>query len=279
MVRVRAGTSGFSYPEWRGSFYPAELRPEQMLGHYAARLPAVEVNNTFYRMPKPAVLEGWGAVTPRDFGFALKASRRITHIGKLRNVADSVDYLAKVSAALGEKRKVVLFQLPPVLRRDDALLADFLSLLPAGFRAALEVRHESWFDDSVLSALRAHNVALVAGDPDEGGPSAPLEATADFGYLRLRGAEYAAAGIAAWHTRIRELPWQEVYVFFKHETLGPEYALALQALADGATSPASAPAKAAPRPGLSRGKEARPGLAQARAVAPKKRRRAPGGSR
>jgi len=232
-MQLRSGTSGFSYPEWRGSFYPEGLPQEEMLAAYATRLPSVEINATFYRMPSVAVLGGWAAAAPAEFRFAIKASRRITHIGKLRKVADSVAYLFDGLAALGDKLGVVLFQLPPALRRDDALLADFLALLPAGRAVALEVRHASWLDDSVYAALREKNVALVAGDPDEGGPAVPLVPTASFGYLRLRASDYSEAALADWQARIGSQPWSEAFAFFKHETRGPELALRLQALRAG----------------------------------------------
>lgn len=245
-MRVRAGTSGFSYAEWRGGFYPEGLSADAMLAHYAGRLPSVEINNTFYRMPSAEVLEGWRAATPEGFRFAVKASRRITHMGKLRRVEDSVAHLVKMLALLGDKLGVVLFQLPPVLRRDDALLEGFLALLPQGFPAALEVRHASWLDETVFTLLRARNVALVGGDPEEGGPRVPLVPTADFGYLRLRAEDYSDAEIAAWHARIAAEPWREAYVFFKHETKGPDFALALQTLAEGGVGPGVAKPKPSP---------------------------------
>lgn len=245
---LRAGTSGFSYAEWRGAFYPEDLAPDAMLGHYAARLPSVEINNTFYRMPSPAVLAGWAGATPAEFRFAVKASRRITHMSKLRNVADPVAYLAKTLAGLGDKLGVVLYQLPPVLRRDDALLGDFLGLLPRDQPAALEIRHASWLDDAVYSLLEGRNVALVAGDPEEGGPVVPLVPTADFGYLRLRAADYSDAELAAWQARLAAQPWRDVFAFFKHETRGPEFALRLQALAEGREPPRVGPGVAKPKP-------------------------------
>lgn len=250
---LRTGTSGFSYAEWRGDFYPEGLPQDAMLEHYATKLPSVEINNTFYRMPSPDVLEGWRSATPPDFRFAIKASRRITHMGKFKNIDSPVAYLYQVLAGLGDKLGVVLFQLPPVFRRDDARLSDFLALLPAGAPAALEVRHESWLDDAVYSLLSEKNVALVAGDPDEGGPEVPIVPTADFGYLRLRAADYSEAAIAGWHARIAAQPWREAYAFFKHETRGPAFASSLQALSQP-TGPGLAEAK--PRKGAKKKRSA-----------------------
>jgi uncharacterized protein YecE (DUF72 family) len=224
-MRLQVGTSGFSYDAWRGSFYPGDLPGTEMLRFYARHLSAVEINNTFYRMPKPALLEGWAAQVPSDFVLALKAPRRITHIKKLRDVADDVAYLDKVAAALGDRRGPILFQLPPYLRKDVALLRDFLALLPAEQRAAIEIRHPSWLDDEVYEALRAARVALCVADAGEEF-DAPLLATAPFGYLRLRRQDYDEAMLASWAERIRTQPWQDVMVFFKHEDAGIGPALA-----------------------------------------------------
>ncbi len=246
-MQLVAGTSGFSYDEWRGRFYPEDLPADAMLGYYAEKLAGVEINNTFYRMPKRAVLEQWGRATPESFRFALKASRRITHFSKLANVSDSVAYLVEVSSVLGEKLGALLFQLPPFLRRDDALLADFLALLPAGCPAAMEFRHPSWFDDRVFALLREKNVALCGGDREEG-PAPPLVVTADFAYLRLRAPDYDDAALGAWAARITAEPWRRVFAFFKHETKGPELAARLVELVSG---PGIAKAPAAPvGPGL-----------------------------
>ena len=264
VLNLLAGTRGFSYDEWKGSFYPADLPASEMLRFYATRLPTVEVNNTFYRMPKPAVLDEWSLATPDEFRFALKASRRITHLGKLRNVADSVEYLLKVSSALGDKLGALLFQLPPFLRRDSTLLEEFLALLPAGCPAALEFRHASWFDDAVYQALSARNVALVGGEPEEG-DAPPFVATADWAYLRLRAEEYSGAAIEEWCARLSEQRLERAYVFFKHETKGPEYAGLLNQIARGPGL-----AKATPVPP----KIDAPGLAATRPAATRERRSA-----
>ncbi len=222
---VRSGTSGFSYPAWIGHFYPPGTKRPDMLAFYGSRLQAVEINNTFYRMPKADLLERWRDAVPESFRFALKASRRITHHGRLRDVGDSVDYLFRAAGALGERLGPILFQLPPYLRRDDDRLAGFLGELPDGMRAAFEFRHASWFDDSVFALLESAGAALCLADAG-GDHDSPLVATADFGYLRLRREDYDEEAIQVWQERIRRQPWREAYVFFKHEdeAAGPRMA-------------------------------------------------------
>lgn len=246
-MRLFVGTSGFSYAEWKGSFYPEGLPDGEMLTSYAERLSTVEINNTFYRMPQPALLEGWSKKVGEDFRFALKAPRSITHISRLKEAADGTAYFLKVAATLGPRLGPILFQLPPFLRKDAGVLREFLAQLPAGVLAAFEFRHASWFDDEVSTLLSDKGAALVAGDPDEGEPL-PLIATAPFGYLRLRAASYDLAGLQAWHERLAAQPWQETYVYLKHEVLGPAYAQGLQQLARGETPtlPVATPAQAAP---------------------------------
>jgi uncharacterized protein YecE (DUF72 family) len=246
-VQLYVGTSGFSYVEWKGSFYPAGLPDGEMLTSYAERLPTVEINNTFYRMPQPALLEGWNKKVAGEFRFALKAPRSITHVSRLKDAADGTSYFLKVAETLGPRLGPILFQLPPFLRKDAGVLRDFLALLPAGVQAAFEFRHASWFDDETTTLLADKGAALVAGDPDEGDPL-PLIATAPFGYLRLRAASYDLAGLQAWHERIAAQPWKETYVYLKHEVLGPAYAQGLQQLFRGEipTLPVATPAQAAP---------------------------------
>ncbi|HEY8518140.1 MAG TPA: DUF72 domain-containing protein [Candidatus Binatia bacterium] len=224
-MELRVGTSGFSYDAWRGAFYPSDLPAKAMLAFYARHLDAVEINNTFYRMPKTALLEGWAAQVPDTFSFALKASRRITHIKKLRDVADEVAYLYRVADVLGARRGPVLFQLPPSLQKDVALLRDFLATVPEGHQAAVEFRHRSWLDDEVLGVLQAANAALCVADAGED-TDAPLTATTTFGYLRLRREDYDEAALARWAERVHEQPWQRVWAFFKHEDEGIGPALA-----------------------------------------------------
>jgi uncharacterized protein YecE (DUF72 family) len=232
-VDLRVGTSGFAYKSWKGAFYPADLAASGMLAYYAGRLPAVEINNTFYRMPRAAMLEGWAGQVPPDFRFALKASRRITHQKRLVEVGDELGYLYGAAQALGERRGPMLFQLPPTLRKDLSRLRAFLELLPDDHRSTIEFRHPSWHDDEVFDALRERSVALCiadAGDPAD----APVVATAPLGYLRLRRAGYTQEDLATWATTLRSKGWNEVYAFFKHEEAGEGPALAdrLRALHD-----------------------------------------------
>jgi uncharacterized protein YecE (DUF72 family) len=231
-MELLVGTSGFSYPEWRGSFYPEGLPAEDMLRSYSERLPSVEINNTFYRMPQPALLEGWNNKVQGDFTFALKAPRSITHIARLRDASELVAHFLKVATTLGSRQGPILFQLPPFYKKDVGVLRDFLAALPAGVKAAFEFRHPSWFDDEVTMVLGDAKAALVAGDPDEGEPL-PLIATAPFGYLRLRAPSYDLSGLQSWQARIAAQPWEQAFVYLKHEVLGPAYAQALRALFRG----------------------------------------------
>lgn len=231
-MRLFAGTSGFSYVEWRGTFYPEGLPEARMLESYAERLPTVELNNTFYRMPSPALIEGWERRAPAGFRFAPKAPRRITHSQKLEGSAEATATFVQTVARFGEKLGPLLFQLPPFMKRDVPRLAAFLELLPDGTRAAFEFRNESWFDDEVYAALAARRVALCAAEVDPGeGSGAPLVRTAPYTYVRLRRERYDAAALDAAFTRLRDLGVDEAFVYFKHEVLGPSYALELAKLA------------------------------------------------
>ena len=227
-MRLSAGTSGFSYVEWRGSFYPERLPESQMLASYASRLPTVELNNTFYRMPRPALIDGWAKGVPDGFTFAPKAPRRITHSQKLEGSAEATGYFLETVTRFGEKLGPLLFQLPPFMKKDVPRLSAFLELLPKGTRAALEFRHASWFEDDTYAALSAHEVALCAAEVDPGdGTGAPLVRTAPYTYVRLRRTEYDAAALDDVLVRLNELGVEEAFVYFKHEVLGPSYALEL----------------------------------------------------
>ena len=219
-MKIRAGASGFSYKPWKGPFYPEDIADADMLAYYAERLPSVEINNTFYRLPNADVLAGWAEKTPDTFRFVLKASRRITHMKRLKEAAEPTEYLFKSAEALGDKLGPVLFQLPPNMKRDDERLASFLAVLPKGKPVTFEFRHESWFDDAVYEMLRGHNAALCAAEFPEKEKSTPLEATADWGYLRLRRDDYDARRLRAWAKKIEKQPWREAWVFFKHEDEG-----------------------------------------------------------
>ncbi|HJW10728.1 MAG TPA: DUF72 domain-containing protein [Albitalea sp.] len=231
-TRLWAGASGYAYKEWKGSFYPEKIKPEDMLAWYAARLPTVEINNTFYQMPKASVLEHWAEVTPAEFKFAIKASRRITHQARLKadEAADSVAYLYKNLAALGAKRGPVLFQLPPFLKKDLPRLTDFLHLLPEGHVAAFEFRDDSWFDDAVYAALKAAGAALCLSEREDKTPP-PLVATAPWGYVRLRLENYSDEALAEWAARLAATGWVDSYVYFMHEPTAPPYAQTLMRLA------------------------------------------------
>ncbi|MFQ5678715.1 MAG: DUF72 domain-containing protein [Gemmatimonadota bacterium] len=216
-MKLRAGTSGYSYKEWRGSFYPEALPQREMLAHYSSRLPAVEINNTFYRLPRREVLERWADQVPDRFRFVLKASRRITHFKRLSGAEEETAYLLEtIAAGLGGKAGGVLFQLPPTFEKDVDRLERFLAALPAAGRTAFEFRHPSWFDDELLRCLDRHGATLCVAETEEAPPPA-LFGAGGWGYVRLRKPAYSDAELRAWVGRIREQAWEEAYVFFKHE--------------------------------------------------------------
>jgi uncharacterized protein YecE (DUF72 family) len=228
-MKVRVGTSGYSYAPWKGIFYPADLKTVDMLRYYAERFPTVEINNTFYRMPTTAMLERWAAETPDSFSFVLKAPRRLTHQSRL-DEAEGTAYFFRTTDVLGSRLGPALFQLPPHFRKDLPLLRDFLALVPVGRRAAFEFRHVTWFDEEVYDALRAKGATLCVADTDEA-PDSALVTTSDWGYLRLRRTDYDESALAAWAQRIHAQPWKEAWVFFKHEEEGKGPALAARLLA------------------------------------------------
>lgn len=232
-MRLLVGTSGYSYKEWKGSFYPEDLPASAMLEHYARRLPAVEINNTFYRMPRAEMLASWAEQVPDGFRFALKASQRITHQKRLKDAGDSVDYFLRVASTLGDRLGPTLFQLPPNFPKDLPRFRDFLTSLPVGCRAAFEFRHDSWFDDEVFAALRERNLALCIAEDEK--LATPLVATTDWGYLRLRRQDYAEEDLRRWAAQVAMQPWAEAYVFFKHEEegKGPMLAEALARISAG----------------------------------------------
>ena len=222
---IRAGTSGFSYDEWKGSFYPEDIASGDMLEYYAGRFDTVEINNTYYRMPTEGVLAVWAASVPDDFRFVLKANRRISHFKKLKGSAvDDMEYFWSQARTLEGKMGPVLVQLPGNFHKNAERLAEFLGAIPDGVRAAFEFRHESWWDEEVYAALRDHAAALVIAQTEE--YTTPLVATADWGYLRLRREAYEPGEIEDWAARAQDQPWEESYVFFKHEEAGtgPELA-------------------------------------------------------
>jgi uncharacterized protein YecE (DUF72 family) len=215
-VKLLAGTSGYAFKEWKGNFYPADLKDDGMLGYYASKFPAVEINNTFYRLPKEKVLLDWAAQVPKTFTFALKASQRITHHARLKEQsADLVDFLLKNIAALGTRLGPILFQLPPNLKKDVNRFRGFLGLLPEGRRYVFEFRHESWFDDEIYQAMRERDIAMCISEQDEF--KCPVVCTASWGYLRLHRLDYDEAALVEWAKRVKSQSWNEAYVFFKHD--------------------------------------------------------------
>jgi uncharacterized protein YecE (DUF72 family) len=217
-MRVLVGTSGYSYKEWKPAFYPADLPARGFLPFYAGRLPTVEINNTFYRMPTAKLLAGWAAEVPETFTFALKAPQRITHVARLKDAAELAGAFLRVAAELGPRLGPMLFQLPPFFRKDTERLASFLDvvagLAPAA-RIAFEFRHVSWFDDEVFAVLRARGAALCVAEGEE--LASPLTPTADWGYVRLRRDAYPDALVTEWAGKIRAQPWKEAYVYLKHD--------------------------------------------------------------
>jgi len=222
------GTSGYNYPEWRGSFYPEKFSTAKMLPYYAERFTTVEINYTFYRMPNAKILAGWDAETPSEFRFALKAPKRITHDKRLKDVAEPLRYFLDTARTLGPKLGPILFQLPPNFKKDLSRLGDLLALLPSDLRYAFEFRHVSWHTDDLYERLRQGHAALCIADSDA--LTTPLEGTADFGYLRLRDEGYSPADLEEWSRKVAHLQagWQDTYVFFKHEESGIGPALATQ---------------------------------------------------
>jgi uncharacterized protein YecE (DUF72 family) len=230
-MQVFVGTSGYNYPEWRGTFYPEKFPTSKMLAYYAERFRTVEVNYTFYRMPTPALLEGWAKGTPEQFTFTLKAPRRITHDSKLQRCEELTQAFCRTASTLESKLGVLLFQLPPTFKRDDAVLGSFLELLPEGTRAAFEFRHASWHDAAIFDLLRSRNIALCIADSEK--MSTPVVTTADYGYFRLRDEGYQTADLQRWATVIRGLSGLgDAFVYFKHEEqgIGPEFATTLESM-------------------------------------------------
>ena len=215
-MRILSGTSGFAFKEWKGPFYPKELKDADMLSYYATRFPTVEINNTFYRMPRESVLQDWASKVPDGFTFAVKASQRITHFARLKPEAlESVEYLVRATGNLGERMGPLLLQLPPNMKRDMERLRAFLAMIPEGRRYAMEFRHDSWFGDDLVELLREHNVAMVACEQEDF--SSPVHATTTWGYFRLHRFDYGDDALRAWADRILGLGLREAFVYFKHD--------------------------------------------------------------
>jgi uncharacterized protein YecE (DUF72 family) len=224
-MNLYVGTSGYSYKQWKGEFYPEDLPDKDMLKYYGTQLTSVEINNTFYRMPKEPVLKAWADQVPEDFRFSIKASQRITHFKRLNDAGDETEYLFRTVRILGEKLGVVLFQLPPNMKKDLPRLEQFLKYLPGDTRTAFEFRHPSWFEQDVFSVLEENACSLCIADFDEE-LQVPFVSTAGWGYLRLRREKYTPADMKAWFKRIADQEWKTAFVFFKHEdeATGPLFA-------------------------------------------------------
>jgi uncharacterized protein YecE (DUF72 family) len=219
-MNLYVGTSGYSTKEWKGAFYPKDLADKKMLHYYGEHFRTVEINDTFYRMPKASVLEAWASEVPVDFRFVLKAPQRITHGQRLKDADDdAVRRLLEVAGTLKDRLGPLVFQLPPNLEKDVPRLRDFLTLLPAERRAAFEFRHQSWFDDEVFGLLRQHQAALCIAEA-EGDLQVPFVSTADWGFLRLRLPAYTDADLKTWLKHVQQQDWKDAFVFFKHEDEG-----------------------------------------------------------
>jgi uncharacterized protein YecE (DUF72 family) len=231
-MNLYVGTSGYSYKQWKGTFYPKGLPDKQMLRHYGERFRTVEINYTFRRLPTESVLQTWAAAVPEGFRFVLKAPEEITHGRRLKNAGEVVSRLVEVAGTLKERLGPILFQLPPNLRKDAPRLREFLALLPRQRRAAFEFRHQSWFDEEVFGLLRDHQAALCIAEAEDD-LEVPFVATADWGYLRLRRPDYGDAELKTWAKRVQGQGWRDAFVFFKHEDegKGPQMATRLLELA------------------------------------------------
>ena len=215
-MKLLAGTSGYSFKEWKGSFYPADLKSDQLLGFYATKFPTLEINNTFYRLPKEHVLLEWASQVPEQFTFSLKASQRITHYTRLKAESQSlVEFLLRNTSVLAQRMGPILFQLPPNLKKDIDRLKNFLTYLPNDRRYAFEFRHESWFDEETFSVLRERDIALCVSESAE--LQCPVVSTATWGYLRLHKLDYDQAALEQWAKCVASQTWSEAYVYFKHD--------------------------------------------------------------
>jgi uncharacterized protein YecE (DUF72 family) len=226
-MTLYVGTSGYSYKEWKGSFYPEQISASEMLSYYAAHLPSVELNNSYYRLPERTTVESWRKQTPENFRFSVKAPRSITLYRRLKDVGAQTKQMLETVSALEDRLGTLLFRMPENMKKDLACLKSFLKILPADTPAAFDFRHATWFDDEVRDLLRSHNRVLVVSDTDET-PATHIDKTADWGYVRLRRARYSKAELTAWSKRIKAQNWKKTFVFFKHEDEGTGPKLAAQ---------------------------------------------------
>ena len=233
-MNLYAGTSGYSYKEWKRSFYPEGIKPDKMLNFYSEKFSAVEINNTFYRLPKKSVFETWKKQVSKDFRFSIKAPQRITHIKKLKDVEENSKYFFDIIMSLEDKLGIVLFQFHPYFKKDLGLLQNFVSILPQNVTSAFEFRHESWFDDKTYSCLHEKNFPICISETDKN-PDTALISTSSKGYLRLRKSDYSKNEIKKWFKKIIKQNWETAFIFFKHEdgAQGPKYARQLIDLYEG----------------------------------------------
>ncbi len=217
---IYAGTSGYSYKEWKGRFYPQTTVAKDMLSFYASKLPAVELNNTFYRLPQPGMIESWKAQVPKNFRFCVKASQGITHFRRLKDAADATKRMLEIVSGLEERLAAVIYRLPEDFEKDLARLETFLKHLPRNPPAVFDFRHPSWFDDDVVQLLRSENRVLCVSDMDELPAARDIHRTADWGYVRLRRVNYSTADLREWISRMKDQDWKTAFVFFKHEDEG-----------------------------------------------------------
>lgn len=218
-MKLYIGTSGYSYKEWKGNFYPENISADEMLSYYAKQFSTVELNNTFYRLPKQEVFENQASEVPSDFRFSVKVPRRITHIKRLKDTKENVEYLFKVLAPFKKKFEVILVQLPPNFKKDMKRLEDFIKDLPDNINTAFEFRHPSWFEPEVYDLLKNYKCTLCLSDTDEA-PVSELINTSSWGYLRLRGSSYTKNELSKWMKKIEMQNWEKVFIYFKHEDEG-----------------------------------------------------------
>lgn len=238
-MELFVGTSGYNYKEWKGPFYPEKIPSGDMLGFYAEQFRSVEINNSFYRVPKPDVVRSWAETVPEGFQFVLKATRRITHIKRLKEVGEEVEYFVGIASEMRDRLGAILFQCPPNFKKDMDRLQAFVQLLPRRLPVAMEFRHDTWYDEEVRDCLSQHNVAFCFAHEDDDTDEQVAErfaSTANWGYLRLRGSEYGDEEMAAWAQRVQAQQWERAFVFFKHEDegLGPKLAHAFLAASETA---------------------------------------------
>lgn len=231
-MKLHVGTSGYSYKEWQGIFYPEKIAPKEMLHFYGERLNAVEINYTFHHMPTERLLTGWTAQVPDHFAFVFKAPQVMTHVKRLKEVGEEADYFFKTLLLLEQKLGAVLFQFPPSFRANIPRLEAFLALIPAGVRCAFEFRNPTWVEAGIAELLGQRGLSLCTADTDEE-PAGEITGTVPWGYLRLRRSGYTDAELVQWAERVRAQPWDRAFVFFKHEeeAMGPKLALRFNELA------------------------------------------------